>query len=89
MLRAIRDYGLYFGDTGGGWISFESGTTYTSFGASDPLVNYAADHISEPSSDISSWLSSDGHTDYAMQLVKGVDWSHLQVVDPCVIARSC
>ena len=91
MLRAIRDYGLYFGDTGGGWVGagVESGTTYTSFGAADKMEVYAAQHMADPGSYITSWTGSDGRTDYAFQLAKDVDWSRLRVVDPCVIQRTC
>jgi Concanavalin A-like lectin/glucanases superfamily len=90
MLRAIRDYGLYFGDTGGGWVgaAFESGSSYTSYGVQDKLVTYGSQHIADPGSAITSW-SSNGRTNYVFQLVKDVDWSHLQLVDPCVIQRTC
>ena len=40
ILRAMARYGLYVGDTGGGgWgIQFESGSSFTSFGQTDPWV---------------------------------------------------
>ncbi|MCQ7030002.1 hypothetical protein MRO55_26225, partial [Escherichia coli] len=43
ILRAMARYGLYVGDTGtSSWgIQLESGTTYTSFGTSDPFVTFA------------------------------------------------
>jgi hypothetical protein len=90
VLRAIRDYGLYFGDTGGGWLgaSFESGSSYTSYGVPDKLVTYGSQHVGDPGSAITSSTSS-GRTNYSFQLAKDVDWSHLQVVDPCVIQKTC
>lgn len=44
ILTALARYGGYFGDTGGSGfgLMFESGATYTAFGATDPLVTFAA-----------------------------------------------
>ena len=40
ILRAMAKYGTYVGDTGGGgWnLMFESGSSYTSFGQTDPWI---------------------------------------------------
>jgi hypothetical protein len=41
VLRAMAEYGLYVGDTGGGFLKLESGSSYTSFGQADPWVGVA------------------------------------------------
>jgi hypothetical protein len=41
VLRAMAEYGLYVGDTGGGFLKLESGASYTSFGQADPWVGVA------------------------------------------------
>ena len=83
ILRAMAEYGLYVGDTTGGtpWnIWFESSSTYTSFGRSDPMVEFARE-AGIP-------RSSDGR--YYFDWGSGVDWRrHLRVVDPCVAQRTC
>lgn len=81
ILRAMANYGMYFGDTGGGsWgLQMESGSTYESFGYRDAMVTFARNagvpfHNGKPVFDIDS----------------GVDWkSRLRVVDPCVTQGSC
>jgi len=83
ILRAMAEYGLYVGDTSGStpWnIQFESGSSYTSFGAQDRLVSFAKQ------AGISA--SSDGR--HYFDLAGGVDWrQYLRVVDPCVGQGSC
>jgi hypothetical protein len=81
ILRAMADYGMFVGDTGGGsWgLTLESGSTFTSFGHPDPLVAFA--HAND-------W------TPYNDQLVGNlrddIDWAHdLRVIDPCVSQRTC
>jgi hypothetical protein len=84
VLRALRDYGAYFGDDSGSALSvtsFESGTGYTAFGLPDPFDAYAQNHLGE---DI---FESGGI--YYFDLRSGVDWSKLQVVAPCVAERTC
>jgi hypothetical protein len=81
ILRAMAAYGLILGDTGGSsWgIQVESGSTYTSFGAPDPLVSFAR---------ANGWTAEEGR--YVGKLASGVDWArHLRVVAPCVSKRSC
>jgi hypothetical protein len=81
ILRAMARYGLYLGDTGGGaWgIHLESGSSFTSFGRSDPLVAFARK---------SGWRSYGGR--YSGSLREGVDWArYLRVIDPCVTRRTC
>lgn len=74
ILKALARYGAYFGDTGGPGFGFqfESGTTYTSFGVTDPLVSYAADNRLTIFEDI-----------FVFELSSGVEWSrYLKVVIP-------
>jgi hypothetical protein len=81
ILHAMARYGLILGDTGGNsWgIQTESGSTYTSFGAPDPLVSFAR---------ASGWTRDDSR--YVAKLASGVDWArHLRVVAPCVSMRRC
>jgi len=81
ILRAMAEYGMYVGDTGGSpWdLEFESGSTYTSFGYPDPLVAYARRAGLQP---------QDGR--YLFDVASGIDWSaELRVIDPCVTERTC
>lgn len=41
VLRAFARYGAYVGDTGGGFVKLESGSSWTSFGYQDPWVQLA------------------------------------------------
>ena len=84
ILRALRDYGAYFGDDSGSNLSvtsFESGTGYTSFGLADPFADYARSHVGQ------SIFQSGGI--YYFDVQSGVDWSKLRVVDPCVAQKTC
>jgi hypothetical protein len=50
ILRALRDYGAYIGDSRGaaGWtIGRESGSTYTSLGHPDRWIEFARGHLSQ------------------------------------------
>jgi hypothetical protein len=49
VLRAMARYGMYVMDTGGATWSpmFESGSSYTSFNYSDPMVTFARNHQAE------------------------------------------
>jgi hypothetical protein len=81
VLRAMAEYGLIMGDTGGGaWgIQAESGSTYTSFGTRDRLEDFAA---------ANGWTPYNGR--YVANLRADVDWArYLRVIDPCVSARTC
>jgi hypothetical protein len=86
VLRALAHYGGYVGDTGASSdaafdVAIESGETYTSLGARDFTGEF--------------WASVDGtaHDRYRnyryFDLGSGVDWRRLEVVDPCVAARTC
>jgi hypothetical protein len=82
ILRAMAEYGMYFGDTGGSGVGlqFESGATYTSFGYEDAMVTYAR-QVGIP-------RNSDGK--YAFNIRDGVDWQrHLRVVAPCETQGTC
>jgi hypothetical protein len=84
ILRALRDYGAYFGDDTSSpltFTSFESGTGYTALGLADPFEKYAQDHLGQE-------ISVSGGI-YYFNLRSGVDWSRLRVIDPCVAQRTC
>ena len=82
ILRAMATYGMYFGDTGGGgaWeIQAESGSTYTSFGHADQMVEVARDY---------GVPSHSGR--YVFDIGDGVDWArYLRVIDPCSTQGTC
>jgi hypothetical protein len=74
ILKALAHYGGYVGDTGGpGFgLQFESGSTYTSFGAVDPLVTYAK------GVGLSTYNGM-----YVFNLAAGVDWAkYLRILPP-------
>jgi hypothetical protein len=81
ILHALRTYGAYIGDTGGGGFNFqfESGSTYTSFGEGDRLVEWAK---TQPG--VTPYKGK-----YVFDLAAGVDWSRMRVVDPCVSRGGC
>ena len=81
ILQALREYGAYVGDTGGGGFNFqfESGSTYTSFGQTDKLVDWAK---SQPG--VAVYKGK-----YVFDLATGVDWSRMRVIDPCVSQGTC
>ncbi len=84
ILRALRDYGAYFGDDSGSPFTitgFESGTGYTAFGLADPFEEYATAHVGED-------IFRSGDIFY-FDVSRGVDWSRLQVVDSCVAEGTC
>jgi hypothetical protein len=81
ILRAAAHYGAYVGDsTSSPWslASFESGTTYTSFGVEDPMVAFAR----------RAGIKRTGAGIYVFDIARGVDWEHrLRVIDPGVARR--
>jgi hypothetical protein len=82
ILTAMAHYGMFVGDAFGGesWgLQFESGSTYTSFGAEDRLASFARRE------GIPAW-----HGQYVFELNSGVPWqSKLRVVAPCYTERTC
>jgi hypothetical protein len=80
ILRAMADYGMFVGDTGGaGWgIQFESSASYTSFGGPDPWLQLAR-----------RWGLPKYGGKPVFELSDAVDWSKLRVLDPCVAQGSC
>ena len=80
ILRAMAEYGMYMGDTGGQWgVAFESGATYTSFGLEDEMVRFAREN----------GVPERGGR-YVFNIRDGIDWGrHLRVVDPCVAEGRC
>jgi hypothetical protein len=80
ILRAMADYGMFVGDTGGAdWgIQFESSASYTSFGRPDPWVRLSK-----------RWDLPRYSGKPVFELPDAVDWSKLRVVDPCVAQGSC
>jgi hypothetical protein len=87
VLRAIRDYGFYLGDStdrGLKVFPIESGTSYTSLGRPDPWVRYAKAH------DIPSTFDEIvDRTVYEFDLEDGVDWSRLRAIHPCLASKDC
>jgi hypothetical protein len=76
ILNALARYGGYVGDTGGAGfaIMLQSGSTYTSFGVPDRLVQLAH----------RLGITSQGGR-YVFDLASGVDWRHaLRIVSPPV-----
>ncbi len=83
VLRAMARYGMFVGDTGGsGWtVAIESGQTFWSFGAPDPMLTVAR------ASGAPYYAPYDS---YVLNLADGVDWArYLQVLAPCVTMRTC
>lgn len=84
VLRAIAHYGMFVEDTGSsyrGWsIGFESGSSYTSFGQTDPWVTLAKSY----------GIPQNSYGHYDFDLRNAVDWqSKLRVADPCVSRSTC
>jgi len=74
ILTALAHYGGYVGDTGGPGFAFqfESGTTYTSFGVTDPLVTFAR------ANNLPTYNGT-----YVYNMASGVDWArYLRVLTP-------
>jgi len=70
ILWAMAEYGLYVGDTGGGFLKLESGSSYTSFGQADPWQQIAEDE------GVEGWRNpSSGANEYQFDLSEAVDWS--------------
>jgi hypothetical protein len=81
ILHAMAEYGMYFGDTGGGGfgLQFESGSTYTSFGYQDAMVTFAAQN------GVPLYQGK-----YIFDLKTGVDYANrLRVLDPCSAQGTC
>jgi hypothetical protein len=80
ILKAMARYGMFVGDTGGtGWgVQFESSASYTSFGHQDPWARLGA-----------AWGLPQYGGKPVFDLREGVDWSRLQVVEPCVAQGTC
>ena len=81
ILHALATYGAYIGDTGGGGFNFqfESGSSYTSFGEADRLVEWAK---TQPG--VSAYRGK-----YVFDVAKDVDWSRMRVIDPCAARAAC
>jgi hypothetical protein len=87
LLRAIRDYGFYLGDSTNRSLKvfpIESGSGYTSFGLADPWVTYAKKHRLP-----SSFDDNIDRTVYEFDVNSGVDWTKLRAIDPCLAAKDC
>jgi hypothetical protein len=78
VMRAAAHYGLFVGDTGGGGIVVESGSSYTSFGLPDPWVKIARD------AGITPWRNPEtGKNQYRFDLTTGIDWQRrLRMLTP-------
>jgi hypothetical protein len=70
VLRAMAEYGLYVGDTGGGFLKLESGSSYTSLGQADPWVGVGK----------GAGIAASREGTYSFDLAAAVDWrSRLKV----------
>jgi hypothetical protein len=82
ILTAMAHYGMYVGDAFGGqsWgLEFESGATYTSFGAEDRVAAFSRRE------GVPTWNGQ-----YVFDLNSGVDWqSKLRVIAPCYTEGTC
>ena len=86
ILRAMADYGMFVGDTGGeAWaLVVESGGSQTSFGRDDPWVKLG-ERIGLP-----SIVGDDGGLRYVFDMRNAVDWpNELRVAAPCVSSERC
>ncbi len=89
ILHAMRQYGFYVDDTFGGdphsfALHFESNKGYKAFGFEDPFVTYAKSHL--VGEDITTGPDAGS---YLYKLAPGVDWTRIQVINPCSIQRTC
>ncbi|HEX2087974.1 MAG TPA: hypothetical protein VHF89_19965, partial [Solirubrobacteraceae bacterium] len=88
LLRAMAEYGMFVGDTGGpaGWaLQTQSDTSYTSLGRPPRLEELAREAGWQPYHD-----EHVGRTVYIGDLASGVDWAgRLRVIDPCVSEGTC
>ena len=83
VLHAMHQYGFYVDDTGANgsfWIHLESGKTYHAYGSEDPFITYAQANLGQ---DITF---SGGVYYYSLS---NIDWTHIQVIAPCVIQGTC
>jgi hypothetical protein len=85
IFRAMKQYGMYVVDTGGGgggrrWeIAVESPNTYTSFGLQDELAKFAADEIAAGRGQGITLVNGV----YKFALAANVNWAEdLRVLDP-------
>jgi hypothetical protein len=85
IMRAMARYGMFVGDTGGGFIKIESGSSFTSFGNADPWVQIAKD------AGLPAWRNpATGKDQYRFDLTEGIDWAtKLKMVSPCVSQNAC
>jgi hypothetical protein len=75
ILQALRVYGGYIGDTGGGGrpgFKVEGAEGYTSFGYPDPWNTLGAN----------LGLPTNANGDYIFDMSKAVDWHNLRVALP-------
>jgi hypothetical protein len=70
ILRAMSEYGLYVGDTGGGFLKLESGTSFTSLGLPEPWTQIAEEAGVPGTRDPAT-----GKTDYQFDLSNVVNWA--------------
>ncbi len=96
ILRALARYGGFVGDAGSDesiGFQLESPQTFTSIGAANPWLAWARAQRAAGDANVSTYDRGDGVTRYALDVAGGLDagfWtSRLQVVDPCVINRTC
>jgi hypothetical protein len=82
IFRAMAEYGMIIGDTGGSWgLKLEGGITYTSFGHKDKYVDFAKRMGIPYSAEYDRWI---------FNIRDGIDWKkRLKVVAPCESEGTC
>jgi hypothetical protein len=85
ILRAMRDYGFFLGDSTSSSIEgfrIDGEMSWLSYGVPSPWVEYAKQQ-DVPSHD------DGGRTLYYFDLASGVDWTKVRAIDPCVSRGDC
>jgi hypothetical protein len=94
ILRALARYGGFVGDNGGTesvGFQIDSPETYTALGKANPWVDWAKQQIAAGDKNVDVWQDDKGVTRYGLDVGdKSELWqTRLEVVDPCVIQRTC
>jgi hypothetical protein len=94
ILRTFARYGGFVGDNGSRTsvgFQIESPQTYTALGMANPWVDWAKEQIAAGDKNVDVWRDEDGVTRYGLDVGELAElWeTRLEVVDPCVIQRTC
>lgn len=91
ILRALARYGAVVGDagsTGGFDIQVQSAQSYLSLGEPNPFVHWAAAQDRASAAGIGRYDAA-GARRWLLEVGAGSWTSHLEIIDPCVIAGTC